>query len=194
MDDVKERDLHDAVKNGDVEKVRFLVEQGVYVNATNTEGQTPQDLATQSGNHEICRILEEHCGVAGTNISECSPLHYAVTSEKENIVKIRLENGADVNAAASGGATPLHCAADGSEPSMIRLLVENGADIKSVTNRGRTPLHTAAEYNFNGDNVELLIEYGADINARDMDGWTPLLYAVKGRNSGAVSVLPLGLI
>lgn len=202
MEAVEERDLHEAVKNCDVKKIRLLLEQGVSVNAWNAEGKTPLDLATQSGNSQICVILQEYRAVSGRVFFEINPLHSAARSGEENIVKLRLEIGDDVNAANYSGRTPLHLAvlrcnhqlkdpqAEGNSnaqyyPDLVQLkvcmaharvteiLLSHGANVNAVDNYGLTPLHSVC-WGYNTDIVRLLLENGADVSALDQDGNTPL--------------------
>jgi len=50
--------LHLAVEGGYKEIVEYLMEQGmVAVNAKNSEGKTPKDLAEENGNNEILGLM-----------------------------------------------------------------------------------------------------------------------------------------
>ncbi len=95
-----------------------------------------------------------------------SPLACAVEHEQIGIVRLLVENGANVNNADEGGFTPLHLAvdieADGAyqadiEPSteLTALLLRYGADPGLPDHSGQTPLRLAEEYGHIGA-VELL--------------------------------------
>ena len=120
-----------------------------------------------------------------------TPLHIVVENypgrrfeEIEEIVKVLIAAGADVNAKDSHEHTPLsylvlHCKKSLSyHRRIINLLIRLGADINinERSGRGGTALHTAS-FMRGKDMVELLIGAGADINSIDNRGETPLHWA-----------------
>lgn len=93
------------------------------------------------------------------------------------IIKLLVENGADVNAAPKDGFTPLIKTAYYGHFDIAKLLVENGANVNAASKwDGFTPLTNAA-YNGHFDVVKLLLENGANVNAATEDGFTPLINA-----------------
>ena len=54
-----------------------------------------------------------------------TPLHYATAQNHKEVVRLLIENGADVNATAMNGIKPLHCAR---AKDVSHLLIDNGAD------------------------------------------------------------------
>ena len=58
---------------------------------------------------------------------------YAAQEGHEEILRLLLENGADVNAKDRSKKTALHMAADKGHVSTLKLLLKNGADINSVS-------------------------------------------------------------
>ena len=52
--------LHIAVKNNNIDLVKMLLESQCDVHAVNAEGQTPLQLATQTGNTEMVALLLQH--------------------------------------------------------------------------------------------------------------------------------------
>ena len=57
-----------------------------------------------------------------------TPLHKAVCGGHIDIVRLLVENGAEVNARDGNDETPLHKAAERGYIEVVRLLVENGAE------------------------------------------------------------------
>ncbi len=53
--------LFQAVKVGDVQMVKSLLEKGANVNARDENGNTPLHLAAKEGNFEIVKLLVTHC-------------------------------------------------------------------------------------------------------------------------------------
>jgi ankyrin repeat protein len=104
---------------------------------------------------------------------EQTPLQYAVESGFTEIVKLLIENGADLNKSNNDGCTPLHLAATYGHLEVIKLLIENGADIHKSDNGGCTPLHIAATYG-HLEVIKLLVYSGANVNYTNNRGKTAL--------------------
>jgi len=95
---------------------------------------------------------------------------------KQDIVKILLSHGADVNVLCKG-RTPLVVACSRGNIDLVRCLVENGADINRPDDNGRTCLMASV---CNSTKVALyLLEQGASINAVEKHGKTALHYAIR---------------
>ena len=78
------------------------------------------------------------------------------------MVKKRLEQGADINKANNDGATPLYIASGLGHMEVVRFLIEKEADINKANNVGATPLHEASK-NKKDEAIEFLVENGADL-------------------------------
>eukprot|EP00091_Calanus_sinicus_P008618 TRINITY_DN20758_c0_g1_i1.p1 TRINITY_DN20758_c0_g1~~TRINITY_DN20758_c0_g1_i1.p1 ORF type:complete len:248 (-),score=61.26 TRINITY_DN20758_c0_g1_i1:123-866(-) len=116
-----------------------------------------------------------------------------ISQRPNSIVKILLDNGADVNCLVKSTlATPLHMAALHGRVDVARLLLKHGANLEprgSDKLYGAAPLYLAAQ-NGNLDMVEELIDAGADVNCRLRKiGVTPLFVAAERGHSGVVSAL-----
>ena len=75
-----------------------------------------------------------------------TPLHLAVMEGHFKVVKLLIENGANVNAQDNKGYTPLHYAVM-KEPTFIKYLLDNGADVNAQDDKGQTPLDLARTLN-----------------------------------------------
>ncbi|MFP3022610.1 MAG: ankyrin repeat domain-containing protein, partial [Wolbachia sp.] len=62
-----------------------------------------------------------------------------------NIVKLLVNNGADINAKDNEGWTSLHWAVQLGSLNVVKYLVEKGADVNALTADGRAPLDIAKE-------------------------------------------------
>ncbi|OCK77967.1 ankyrin, partial [Lepidopterella palustris CBS 459.81] len=95
------------------------------------------------------------------------------------MVKILLNEWADVTARDNNGLTPLFVAVMGDSTALVEMLLENSDNIDACNDRnGRTALHMASIYG-KGDIVQLLLKSGADPLLQDKDGYCPLHYAVS---------------
>jgi ankyrin repeat protein len=117
-----------------------------------------------------------------SDIFDWAPLHYARTSK---IVRLLLENGADVNSVDLSGWTPLHYASLRADFPLVHTLLQEKADPKPRGRDGLTPLHCAA-IGGNSDVVMALVQTGADLNAHDSLGNTALHWAAFQGHSDAV--------
>ena len=113
------------------------------------DGQGMTDLHNQirAGNIGLVRrILGFADGqVNSPNSLGFYPIHTAVHKNYTDIVKMLINNGADVNCKVENnyGATPLHIAIKKGSCSMVTLLVDNGANVTLTNTEGKTPLEWA---------------------------------------------------
>ena len=100
-------------------------------------------------------IIKQHID-AGTNINDypipeglafegAQPIHLAVIKGNAEIVKMLLDNGAqiDIKAKNRDQATPLHWAVFFQQKEMVSLLIKSGANINALDAHGGTPVDTA---------------------------------------------------
>ncbi len=77
------------------------------------------------------------------------------------VIRLLLEQDADVNAQARGGLTPLHLAARYGNLTMVACLLDHGARVEAATIFGATPLQDAAAFD-QREIIDLLIAAGAN--------------------------------
>ncbi|MBQ9243777.1 MAG: ankyrin repeat domain-containing protein [Proteobacteria bacterium] len=168
--------LLDAARQGDVNKVKALIDKGADVNTKDKfSGNTPLHLAVIRGHLEVIKLLiSSNANVNARTNFGTSPLHFAFNrTESMEAVKLLISSGADVNAKDDFGSTPLHEAAFGQN-----LVVLEESDATEKDKRELTERYANA--------MEMLIAAGADISAKDNDGKTPLDVAVE-KNRGALA-------
>ncbi|SPO01763.1 uncharacterized protein DNG_04436 [Cephalotrichum gorgonifer] len=131
-----------------------------------------------------------------------TPLHLAVSTRSEDLVKLLLERGANPMARLrrasteaccqpelDGGETVLHTAITTVKTALLPLLLAAGVNVSSEgIYLGRTPLHVAAS---RGDEAtaRMLLDAGADISAWCYDGRTPLHLAAEHGRVGVIKLL-----
>jgi ankyrin repeat protein len=98
-----------------------------------------------------------------------SPLMVAlnINNKDKDIIKLLLDNGADVNTISNYGMTPLMVAFNinnKKDKDIIKLLLDNGADVNAQDYDGRTPLLFAVLNNYDKDIIQLLVDTGANDN------------------------------
>ncbi|NKB71485.1 MAG: sigma-70 family RNA polymerase sigma factor [Candidatus Latescibacteria bacterium] len=118
-------------------------------------------------------------------------------TDKVEILRLMIEDGADVNATGQDQATILHRIigetskwADAEKVPFIKLLLEAGANIDArEESLQATPLALAARYG-HLEVAQLLLEQGAQSGLPDDEQWaTPLAQAEKGSHAALVELL-----
>lgn len=105
-----------------------------------------------------------------------TPLHYACKKGARDIVKLLIENNADVNMASNTSVTPLHFAASLGNQEIIQCLLDAGADVNATDKDGKSILI----YSVLAKKVEAakyLIGKGADVSIKDNENRTAVDYA-----------------
>ena len=70
--------LHDAARDGDLEKARALIDEGAAIDAQSERGETPLILAILAGNDAVAELLiEKGAAIDGRNAGGFTPLHAA---------------------------------------------------------------------------------------------------------------------
>ena len=139
---------------------------------------------------EVAALLEKAADVNyRAPDSGSTPLMMASTYGFEDIARMLIEKGADVNLQANNGATALTGACR-RHPDIARLLLANGAKVDIVSAATGGPFTASIIYavSNNGDTSlsEMLLQNGADMDEAPAEGrlagYTPLMMAVD-RNS-----------
>jgi ribosomal protein S27AE len=139
-------ELFYAVQNGDFSSVRELIDKGVDVNVTDTDGWAPIHYATSKGLTKIIQILVEKGADPNKRTREgWTPLHLAVVYDKYDVAMLLLQKGADPNLQDSKGKTPLHWAIENNKSELVKLLVESGARLDVPDREEKTPLDYAQD-------------------------------------------------
>ena len=186
--------LCDAVSDGNIEKVKELIENGSDVNLKYL-GQPPILIATIKGHLEIMEyLIEKGANVKNKDKNGFTSFHHAAESASENNVEILRKliefalrknvDGVDIKTSEKNAESrsPLQIAAIKGRAEIMKFLIEEkGADILAVDIRGKTALHLAIKRSPKIEATMYLIEKASSdlINLEDDNGDTSLHLAAN---------------
>ncbi|TGL98038.1 hypothetical protein EHQ76_13475 [Leptospira barantonii] len=145
--------------------VKYLTKKGADVNFVSTVNGatiTALELACSSNFMEVAEALLDHGGnpnFSGQKDGR-TPLFLAAMEGNNDIIKLLLSEGADVNGRSKSGFTALFDAIGYNKIDTVKLLIKKGADVNVVDLDGDTPLKVAIHRKFT-DIETLLRENGA---------------------------------
>ncbi|KAL6717826.1 hypothetical protein ACLMJK_003911 [Lecanora helva] len=105
-------------------------------------------------------------------------LHIAASEGHEEILRILIENGVDVNARCRNCRTALQVAVKLGHYQIAKTLLDLGADMNAKDEDGDTALCLAIRHD-ETESLRLLLDLRADINTKDKYGDTPLMLAAN---------------
>ena len=140
-------DIFDAVRAGDVDKVKALLQADPKLAEVRTEdGSTALHVAALEGHAAIAGLLlANKAQVNARGLREETPLHMAMYDGHRAMAELLLASQADVNAQNTDGQTPLHLAASKGHRELVELLLSQNADPGARDKAGRTPKAVATE-------------------------------------------------
>jgi len=181
--------LHHAAWNGEVEAMKWLIDQGAEVNINNYSQWSPLHWGTRNGQLSGINLLLEYDAEVNTaGHLEQTALHLAAKYEYKKIISRLLEAKADPNATDALGQTPMHIAALDGFTSIVIDLLENGGDVDAKSEWGATPLSAAAARGRTSTVTALLVR-GAQVDPKTNAGWTPLFSSVVGKFNASSKLL-----
>ncbi|KAL2069357.1 hypothetical protein VTL71DRAFT_15695 [Oculimacula yallundae] len=142
---LRPRPFHTSAPEEGLSIARMICKAGADLEAMDSNGETPLQLAARLKNYDMVRILLES-GLS-MEYKDClgrTLLHFI--HYDENMIRYCIISGADVNSRATSGETPLHYAASFGDIVSARLLIEHGAKLEIETSEGHTPLRKAIMY------------------------------------------------
>lgn len=192
--------LNRAVELQKTDVVKMLLEPGrdVDVHHRDSAGWSPiLDATGDVPNPEIARMLmEAGANFADTSTSGHSPLHYAVWSNRPDVLRVLLEfhEMDDLARRSNFKEIPLLSARDITSQDTfecIRLLVRAGSDVNSEDSDGHTLLTRSARVSLGGTAVQewLLARPNINVHAKAAGDGTALHIACKYGNDELVDML-----
>ncbi|RMD73492.1 MAG: ankyrin repeat domain-containing protein [Lentisphaerae bacterium] len=153
--------LHYATLSGDIDLVRFIIENRPRVNHQDAQGCTALHYAAEKGFTEICQLLI-NAGAYNriSNKIGLRPLHLAAQGGHTEICRILLNESAKVYDLGPMNMRALHFAVMYNHLDTAELLLKYRANPNAINRHGKTPLYLAV-LKKNKAMVKLLLRYGA---------------------------------
>ena len=211
--------LHAAIYNDHPDIALLLLEGGADPETRSSDDRTALGMASFRGQANVVRSLIDRGADLnaksedwhrGGYYVEWAPLFMAIEKNRQDIVLLLLEGGADTEIRNCYKETPLYKASLYGCADIVRQLIGHGSDLNAESGLG-TALHgaswdgspeisrillehganpnaldrcgrTALHLAENATVVELLLRYGVNVDVRNNEGWTPLHEAAKSLN------------
>ena len=154
--------IHNAVRNGNLNGVRALLNSGTNINERTHTGSTALMSAADYGHLAMVReLLDRGANINARDRDGWTALMRAALGGHLPIVRLLLDRGANINARDNNGFTALMRAAQEGRIAVVEELLDRGANINARDSDGFTALIRAARRG-QGKVIKLLLERGAN--------------------------------
>ena len=181
-----------ACTQGLIDVAKLIKKRGANITMPNITGITPLAISIIHDQTDMIKWLLtfDHVSINCTDSGNHSPLHRAcgLDVDHEEIVRILVENEADLNLCNNDNVSPLSIASLNGNAKALSVLIENDADTTLVGKDGRGPLHAACQGGW-PDIVLILLKCGLEPHAKDNNGYSPLHIACQRLHPECVAIL-----
>jgi ankyrin repeat protein len=145
-----------------LELTKLLIDHGANVNGTEPAVGSSEYGLGSTPLIEICSI--EFSGDGFVPVSYTKEEKVACEAVYSDVIRLLLDNKADINKCDNYGESPLAYACEAGNLWAVKLLLERGADVNKASKDGTTPLGIANKLPDKAI-AKLLLEHGAKSNA-----------------------------
>lgn len=163
--------LHDAAREGDIERTKQLLDQGAALEERDQAGEPALLIASLAGHEdEVALLIERGANIQIRNKHGLTALHAAAYGGHLDVVELLVGKGASVNDSENFyKMTPLHAAAEEGHADVVGFLLSQKAEVEAKERNGYTPL-TQAGWREHWDSASLLLKAGAACQTADIVG------------------------
>lgn len=159
-----------AMKRGNLQIIRQILDLGVDINEADFMGVTPLMEARTT---EVAHILIQN----GADVNQISNSHSGSNTPLIHFI----ENSYFHSSTSNNNSCTLE---------VVRLLLQNGASVNARNKDGRTALMISATKRVSSKLLQILVEHGADGSDRDSDGNTSVMQAIiKGCEENVITLI-----
>lgn len=177
--------IHEAARNGDIETLEALIEDGVDIEEKYL-GRTPIEQATFYDKPDAVKIL----ATAGAEVGRRDALGQTPLFSAQSVATARalVAHGAEIDIRDDMGE-PLIISISYRYPEIAQFLIESGADLQLTDDRSRSTILMAACSQDQVDFVKFLLAKGMDVNQQSAFGTTALTDAASHGNTTIAKLL-----
>jgi len=184
--------LHRACEDGYELKVNVFLDYGDDLNLVDSYDNTPLLYACTYNRINVVKILLQN-PKTDINIKCCqsrvTPFLCAAYNKNADMINLLLDNGANINACDSNGASALFNLCRDDNIEIYRLLLDRHINVKIQDKSGMTILHQIALTN-QKELAELILNYDSSIiNYQDIYGKTALHYCSINNYRDIIKIL-----
>ena len=176
-------DLLYEIQEGNIDKVKLLLDKGVDINAKGSIGWFPLLLAYKKNRVDIMKLLLDKG--ADTELT-FKPYGFTILADaihnyKDTMAKLLIEKGANVNVKLFDIAPVVFERLSRTDIEIFNLLIDKGLDINIRNHRNETILiHACYDCNYSMEIVKKILTLNSDLlNAKDDKDNNPLINACK---------------
>ena len=196
-------ELANAVNANSDERVLFLLDKGVDINARDNQGYAAvHNAARNRYAHLVTLLASRGADVNARDSDGFTPLLHAINRNHVPTIEAIIKAGGDIEGATPQGITPLTWAIGDGKYFAAKALIDLGAKVDSPSGAlGVTPLMTAATQIPSKDRTSALtrgpapndlalelIAKGANVNQHSKEGITPLMVAAGHNNTAMIGL------
>ena len=173
--------LIQSAHQGEIDRVRLILDLGCDVNARNPNGRAALHEAAWKGDLEMMQLLLDRgaeCEIR-SNDHDATPIGFANHAGRLEARDYLIERTRDAYDLARFGNTS----------RLLEILEEDGSRAKVALSNGMTALHVVPETEDAEAVIDKLIASGADIDKKNDDGKTPLASAEASDRSRVAELL-----
>jgi ankyrin repeat protein len=177
-----------ASANGHAEIIQHLLNANAVTNISGGEYHSPLIAAIKNGHETVVELVAQR-GANHMTKDGKTPLSVAIEQGSNlSIVKLLLDNGADVNFSGRLYDNALEASSVKGNEAIVKLLLENGADVKTLEKSFGRALYTASSTG-NEAMVKVLLASGGNVNTHEGEYGTALQAASFYANVEVVRLL-----
>ncbi|MGK5593755.1 MAG: ankyrin repeat domain-containing protein [Parachlamydiaceae bacterium] len=173
--------LHIAVRNREVEVVKFLLSHGADANFSYQKGNTVLGLSIKQKTPRITQVLLQAKATIDPDL-----LHQAARKpHNHKNIELLLKYGANVNHLDSDRNSAIFIAIKNKNFTNMIALIRGKIDLNHINDSDKSPLHFAVDYG-TPKMIGLLVQHGADPYKQHLLGDTPFITTIKKKDVAKV--------